>query len=177
MPGEPLGRELRFKRLTTENWLTVDPTWADFVMSQSHPDPGKAWVTDILAPNLNESAPMPVVRLFEVARGALVYGLAFYPLLVIGLDQLTRVVEAAAAAKCAELGAPPGVNRYARYVDWLVANGVIHPDHEQRWRAAVALRNETSHPDEQNLYPPGWVLGLLDGTVEMISHLYPIPPA
>jgi hypothetical protein len=163
---------LGFKQLTSENWLHVDPAWGGIVMPSSDPDPSKAWVKDVLEARLPVSTPPNIVRLFEVARGALVYSLMFYPLIALALDQFTRVREAAVAAKCRALGAPPGVKTFANGVEWLIARGTIPVAQHLRWWAAVKLRNEASHPDDQSLYPPGWAFTDIGFTVEMIATLF-----
>ncbi len=165
----PLG----FKRLTVENWLTVDPAWRDILMPNSDPDPSRAWVKDVLDTQLSPSTPPEIVRLFEAARGTLVYSLMFYPLIAIGLDQLTRVVEAAALAKCRALGAPQGVNGFTRSIEWLAAQRVIPDSDRSWWRSMVALRNEVSHPQDQSQYWPGWVFRQIDATVAAIAALFP----
>jgi hypothetical protein len=42
--------EFGYKRLTLENWLTVDPAWSGVAMSCSRSDPSEAWVHDLLMP-------------------------------------------------------------------------------------------------------------------------------
>jgi hypothetical protein len=165
----PLG----FKRLTPENWLYVDGAWAPFVMPDSDPDPSKAWLKDALSARLPSSTPLEIVRLFEVARGAFVYGLMFYPLIALGIEQLTRVVEAAVVAKCSALGAPVGARKFATGIDWLISRGLLAASDKQLWWAAIQLRNEASHPRDQSLFPPGWVFTHIDTTVAMISRLFP----
>src|ERR1035437_5846580 len=87
--------EFGFKRLSLENWLTVDPVWDAFDKSEP-----SEWVRDLLKVNLDPVVPLAIQKLFETARGTLVYGLMFYPLLTIGTEQLFRVLEAAATNKC-----------------------------------------------------------------------------
>jgi hypothetical protein len=70
-----------FKRLSLDNWLTVDPTWAGIAMSSSLPNPSEAWVFDLVQSELSPAVPVNIRRLFQIARGTLVYSLMFYPLL------------------------------------------------------------------------------------------------
>src|ERR1700679_403437 len=122
---EPQTNEFGFKRITVENWLTVDPIWRSFVMSDTLSDPSEAWVSDVVRANLNTVVPIPIRKLFETARGTLVYSLMFYPLLTLGTEQLFRVFEAAASAKCKELAVPNKTRAFAQKVDWLRENGQI----------------------------------------------------
>lgn len=172
MSDETPQPRLGFKTIGPENWLKIDPAWGGIVMSSSHPDPAIAWIVDIMAPRLPAYAPDTVVRLFEAARGTLVYALFFYPMLTHGLDLLMRVLETAAAERCAALGAPPGVGRFSRMVGWLIARDAIPADEHERWRLAVLLRNEAAHPTDQSIYSPGMALSQLDFVVELIEALY-----
>ena len=95
------------KRLCLENWLRVDPVWDAFGMSES----SEAWVHDLLKANLDPVVPLPIRTLFETARGTVVYSLMFYPLLMIGTEQIFRVLEAAVTNKCIAMNAPSKVKR------------------------------------------------------------------
>src|SRR6185503_17220762 len=116
---------LGFKRLSLENWLSVDPAWQGVVMSSSKPDPSEAWVFDLVRSELNVAVPLPVRKLFEVARGTLVYSLMFYPLLTLGTEQIFRVFDVAISEKCKQLNAPAKVNVFADKITWLAKQGVI----------------------------------------------------
>jgi hypothetical protein len=56
------------KRLTVDNWLSVDPAWGGVVMSPSRPDPSEAWVFDIVRSDLDPKVPLNIRKLFEIAR-------------------------------------------------------------------------------------------------------------
>ena len=89
-----------FKRLTSDNWLKVDPAWARVVMSASRSDPSEAWVQDLVQSELAVSVPLNIRNLFEIARETLVYSLMFYPLVTLGTEQTFRVFETAVTEKC-----------------------------------------------------------------------------
>src|SRR5665213_1986395 len=113
-----------FKRLSVKNWLTVDPAWSGVVMSSSRPDPSEAWVHDLSQTILTAEAPLTIRKLFETARGTLVYSLMFYPLLALGAEQLFRVLEASAAFKCREMAGPPKKTKtFANKIEWLAEHG------------------------------------------------------
>lgn len=160
-----------FKRLTLENWLTVDPAWAGVVMSSSRPDPSEAWVSDLIRTELIPGVPLPIRNLFETARGTLVYSLMFYPLLTLGTEQLFRVLEASASFKCKVMNAPPKKN-FAKKVEWLGDNGVITAEQKLRWKSARIMRNEASHPKDQSIFSPCMALTILNTTVELINPLF-----
>ena len=69
-------RELPFKEIDSGNWLTADPVVLHF--------PGMkdiaAYVEAVLAPRLSQNVPEEVHKLFEVARGTMLYGYLFFPL-------------------------------------------------------------------------------------------------
>ena len=73
-----------FKTITIANWLEVDPIHNSFVTFDKNlairPQEVADRLNRILEPHLHTSVPREVRRLYEVARGALVYGNLFYPL-------------------------------------------------------------------------------------------------
>lgn len=70
-----------FKKLTVENWLEPDGILKIFVdLYTGETITGNERAKGILEPKLLASVPLPIQRLFEVARGALLYGYFFYPL-------------------------------------------------------------------------------------------------
>jgi hypothetical protein len=167
--------EFGYKRLTTENWLTVDPAWSGVVISCSRSDPSEAWVHDLVQTELDPTVPLPIRKLFEIARGTLVYSLMFYPLLTLGTEQMFRVFDAAVSAKCKEMSAPSKVQRFADKIKWLGERAVISPEQQSRWNAIRHLRNEASHPAHQSILPPGEALNVLDIAVELINPLFAAP--
>jgi len=167
-----LSNTFGFKRLTVENWLTLDPVWHGVVMSSSRPDPSDAWVFDLTRTELDPAVPLPIRKLFETARGTLVYSLMFYPLLTLGAEQLFRVLEASASLKCKELTAPPKVRTFEKKIEWLEEKGAITAEEQPRWNAIRHMRNESSHPKDQSIFSPGMVLPILDATVELINPLF-----
>jgi len=164
--------EFGYKRLTLENWLTVDPAWSGVVMSCSRPDSSEAWVHDLIQTGLGPAVPLPIRKLFEIARGTLVYSLMFYPLLTLGTEQMFRVFDAAISAKCKEMKAPSKVQHFADKIKWLGERAVISPEQQSRWNAIRHLRNEASHPSDQSILPPGEALNVLDIAAELINPLF-----
>ena len=136
-------------------------------------DPSQAWVEEVLSYDLAPSVPITVRRLFEIARGTLVYSLMYYPLLTLGSEQLMRVQEAAAAAKCKALGAPENqTSNFDRQIRWLVKKRKISASDETPWHAARQLRNHASHPTDQSIFDPTMAISMLAGSVELISALF-----
>lgn len=165
-----------FKRITEENWLELDATMALFGTISGDgrfcTPTGEDWVKMILAPQLSSSVPEEVCKLFEVARGSLVYGCCFYPLFTLAEQQLFRIVETAVMLKCKALGVPNGVRGFQNGVEFLIKNGVILKTEAERWNAVVKLRNLTSHPMEQSIVLPGQAITSLKHAAEAINSLF-----
>lgn len=164
-----------FKRLSVGNWLTPD----DAAVYQVR-DP-QAWIDAVYDAKLITAVPEEIKALTEVARGALVYGYLFYPLITLGTDQVFRVLEAAVRIKCEQLKIstetvkPNGQSSpvpYATLIRTLSDRGVIPAADMQRWLAGKDLRNMSSHPSRQWIINPGQALTMLRTTVEEINGLF-----
>ena len=167
--------EYGYKRLALENWLMVDPAWSGVVMSGSRPDPSEAWVYDLVQTELAPAVPLSICKLFEMARGTLVYSLTFYPLLALGTEQMFRVFDAAVSAKCKAMPAPSKLKHFADKIKWLGERAVISPEQQIHWNAIRHLRNLASHPTDQSILPHGEALNVLDIAVELITSLFLAP--
>lgn len=168
---------LGIKTLTIENWLQPDPTSTIFVQlsysdGSASPMSGADWVAQFLDPSLAATVPEEVCKLFEVARGAMAYGYFFYPLYALAGEQLYRVAEAAVSEKCALLGAPKKLS-FQDKIKFLLDKNVIPNEEFMVWDAMRQLRNESSHPRQQNILPPGMVATMLYQVAERINGLFP----
>ena len=63
-----------------------------------------------LEPQLDDQVPRSIRQLFEVARGAMVYGAFYNPLYALGYEQLYRVSEAAAKDSMLAAGRGPSAS-------------------------------------------------------------------
>jgi hypothetical protein len=75
---------LGFKKLTVDNWLQPDEASSSFarispIDGKLFPVTGNDRLLVILEPNLEETVPFEIRKMFEVARGALAYGYFFIP--------------------------------------------------------------------------------------------------
>jgi hypothetical protein len=168
---------LGFKRLTLDNWL--QPDGASTAFGSISPIDGKPRSTTanerlgyILRPQLTEKVPIEVSALFEVARGAMVYGYFFYPLYALGCEQLFRVVETAVNLKCKAMGVPSKVQKFYEKLEWLVLMKVISEEEKNIWHALRELRNLASHPQNQTILPPGMVIGIVERIADKINFLF-----
>jgi hypothetical protein len=169
--------DLGFKNISPENWLKPDPMTQDFAQ-QLEPDmgtrplSGEELLHEIFQPQLSPSVPLEIRKLFEVARGAMVYGYYFYPLFSLAIEQLYRVLEAAVINKCNAMGVPHSRDSYAKKVDWLIEQGVISQDQSKRWIASTKLRNFSSHPEMQSIYMPLEALKSFEILTDQINKLF-----
>ena len=118
-----------FKELSPNNWLEPDGILKGFVKISSNGQiqslTSDDYLRHILNPKLLEEVSTDVQALFEVARGAMVYGYFFYPLYRLAAEQLSRVADAAVTHKCKILGAPSSIKTFEKRITWLVNKGVI----------------------------------------------------
>jgi hypothetical protein len=165
-----------FKEITPNNWLEPDDILRGFVRmspnGQIQPLTSDDYLRDILNPKLLEAAPTDVQALFEVARGAMVYGYFFYPLYTLAGEQLFRVAEATVTYKCKALDAPSSTKTFEKRIKWLVDKGVIPHSELARWDATRRLRNITSHSESQSILTPGNAIGILEGIAGQINALF-----
>lgn len=165
------------KTLTVENWLQPDPVSALFVrLSHTEgrvtPMSGDDWASVFLQPRLRANVPHEVGKLFEVARGAIIYGYFFYPLYALAGEQLFRVAEAAVTNKCKALGAPRSCGTFQKKLGYLVNENVISKRIEPEWEAIRHLRNLASHPEQQTILPPGPIATMLKDIADKINGLF-----
>ncbi len=168
--------KLCIKQLTVENWLKADQPSSLFAGvspdGQIRSIAGDDWARHILQPKLLDSVPDDVQVLYEVARGTMVYGWFFYPLYTLGVEQLSRVAEAAISHKCKMLGAPTAIGTFAKKIQWLAENSIIPESERNRWDSIRRLRNAVSHRESQPILAPGYLIGLLERFTEQINSLF-----
>jgi hypothetical protein len=168
--------EFGFKEINSENWLKPDEVIQHFPSMRCMED----YVEVVLAPKLSEKVPQDIRALFEVTRGALLYGYLFYPLYDLAVGQLFRVGEAALIHKCTQLGAPKVKKKknkerkmtFSDYIDWLAEKGVFSHDEADHWHTLRTLRNSASHATRQSIRPPGMAVGILDHVTRDINALF-----
>src|SRR5712691_10705007 len=88
------------KNITTENLSEPDPRIQYFAKSVEY------WVKRCQFTTLTSQVPVEVADLLEVARGAIIYGWFYYPLLTLGVEQCFRCLETAARTRAKQLGIP-----------------------------------------------------------------------
>lgn len=171
--------ERPFRLLTVENWREPDPLMASFFTAQ--PDAqsasrmsGDDWAVLILSPILSASAPDELRRVYEAARGALLYGWCFYPLYALGTAQLTRTVETAVTLRSKGEGAPDRLDFNGR-IKHLESIGSISSSLAQGLHLIRKLRNEMTHAKDQDILPPAVAVMMLKRITEAVNQLFLSP--
>jgi hypothetical protein len=170
------GTELLFgvKKITLTNWQIPD-------LPRMFPAPAEDWVGEILEPQLTSNVPEDVVRLFEIARGSMVYGWFYYPLITLASEQLLRVMELAATKRCEQAGMPMQIpnkkgrtrdKHFIEKIQDLTSAGIISPSDYPKWDATRGLRNDRSHPSGAMIIHPGMGSADVKITCELINKLF-----
>jgi hypothetical protein len=167
---------MRFKELTLANWNEPDPANAVFGRFSRIVGPremaGQDWAREFLSVELARQVPEHVSELFAVARGALLYGWFFYPMFLLGEDQLHRVLETAVKTRYAQLGGPRRRPTLKHALGWLTERNVIPPEDAGRWDGVRHMRNAAAHPERQGAMAPGTALRTLRETAHDINRLF-----
>ncbi|MDE2387610.1 MAG: hypothetical protein KGN35_00755 [Betaproteobacteria bacterium] len=167
---------LGVKIITHENWMSPDPLMKSLITLQddkiSIMSTGD-WAISILEPKLSETVPLEIHKLFEVARGSMLYGYFFYPLFTLAFEQLLRVAEAAISEKCRQITTDKiGNNTFKDKVDRLNKNKFFSDEEYTKWNSLRNLRNIASHPNEQTILPPGITIEFIFNISELINSLF-----
>lgn len=176
--------ELGIKALSLENWMDPDPLMRDLVMPNDDGTisymEGKDWAFSILNLKITETIPIEIRKLYEIARGSMLYGYFFYPLYTLAEEQLYRVAEAAVTEKCNQIAAAESLKKiktktFEDKLGFLHDNDVITKQEHEQWTDIRKLRNIASHPEQQTIITPGMALDTLDQLVYKINCLFGIP--
>lgn len=122
---------------------------------------------------LNDSVPEQLWKMFEVAKGAMVYGIFFYPLYTLGEEQLYRVFEYLVRLQYEKLSGPKPQRNVRAQVQWLIDNEHFPEPAPDRWMAMYELRNIASHPTMQQITGPPQAARTLHEMKGLIEHFYP----
>jgi hypothetical protein len=168
--------KLRIKQLDSDNWLKPDPEVLSISSLTLDGIPltrtSDAWVNDILHSQLSDNIPDEIMRLFEVARGTMVYGYFFYPIFGLVYEQLSRVFEAAITCKCKSLGIPDKIRVFKEKLEWLKGQGVITDREECSLQKVRRFRNRGSHPSDYAYFHAQEVLDFLKYIIPVINRLF-----
>ena len=131
------------------------------------------WIRFFFLPKLDSKVPPEIAKLLEVARGAMIYGWNFYPLLTLGVEQCYRLLDTGTRARCNQVGIPTiKTKKNGDKMDALIKHGIISKTDKSRWKLVRDLRNWSSHPKQQSLYDPAEAQGNLFLVVEFLNDLF-----
>lgn len=165
------------KRLSYENFLT--PAFAALLFGDGlstrpylpTPDFIRASIERFTSVALPEHVPETVWQMFEVAKGAMVYGLFFYPLYMLGEEHLSKLFEWIVKDQYAKRSGR-ATRKLKVAFDWLTQQHVFPEGEDLRWLAAYKIRNEASHPKMQSIATPASASRALHLMRYLIVHLY-----
>jgi hypothetical protein len=102
-----------------------------------------------------------------------------FPLLLIGLGlalQQSRGVKTLASDAAKQLDGPQRSPHLKDVIGWLIERRVIPVEDHERWDAVRERRNAASHPERQDVMPPGAVLSGLQAAGHDINRLFARDP-
>lgn len=161
--------EQDFKVITIENWNKADEVSELF---------NKTDVTEyvnlerILNIRLDNCVPVEVRRMFEIARGVIVYGYYFYPLYTLGMEQLHRVGESAVKHKLKSIEEVKGKVSFTRCVERLKELKVVEGKSYNRWKTLKEMRNASSHATRHSLLPIEMVINHMAVFAKEVNKLF-----
>jgi hypothetical protein len=160
------------KKLSADNWLQPDGPVAGG---------SEAWRDAFLGIHLDRRVPADIAAMFDAARGAMIYGRFFAPLVSLGVEHCYRLLEAAARARCLQLGlevdfADKQGRRHELSFDHnlrqLQAHGALDVAALGRWQQARELRNWAADPAHQAVLTPSHGVTALTRTAELLAGLF-----
>jgi hypothetical protein len=169
-------QNLGYKQITKETWMKSDRISISFLQVPSDDDVkrGEIYLDAILKPQLNDTIPIEIRKMYEVARGGVVYGYFFYPLYSLACEQLFRVGEAAITSRCKNIDPRLAKRTFEKKIDLLFEQGLLNDLERLRWHALRGLRNISSHPVDQSIFPPGLVIRNLVLLADDINKLFSV---
>lgn len=169
-------KELGIKKLDKNNWLEPDKLMSAF--KKVHPDnnleeiSANEWFDNIYKPKLEDSVPIEIHKLFEVARGTMVYGYFFYPIFSFSAEQFTRIAESTISFVCTILNSPKSVKTFSEKVKWLAERPEFKNMLFTQWESLRKLRNTFSHPSKQTIVTPFMVIELMSKVADDINYIF-----
>lgn len=135
---------------------------------------------ECLKPQLSPSVPEEIAFLFEVARGAMIYGLFFLPLAAFATEEGFRVLEAGVGHRCKQLGLVKKSGKanafpdkpYLELVTALHKAGKIPKSDLDIWKSMVFLRNNFSHRTSASIRARHEAIAQLAYAAELLNRLF-----
>lgn len=163
------------KVINHDNWLMADAEGRAQVAD------ARVWRQAFLAIRLDPRVPQDVARLFEAARGSMLYGYFFRPLLATGVEQCYRVLESGARARCTQIGLAVFFNdsqgkthplSFGHNLNALVKQGLIEAADLILWQQARELREWVAEPEHQAVLTLNHGVTALSRAAELLEKLF-----
>jgi hypothetical protein len=163
------------KVINHDNWLLADPELRGQCADV------RAWRQAFLAVRLDSAVPQEVARLFEAARGGMLYSYFFQPLLASGVEQCYRALEIGARTRCAKMGlsvtcADRQGNAhplsFGHNLSVLSRQGIIDTADLLLWQQARELRDWVAAPEHQAALVMSHGVTALQRAAELLGRLY-----
>jgi hypothetical protein len=163
------------KAINHDNWLMADAEGRAQVAD------ARVWRQAFLAIRLDPRVPPDVARLFEAARGGMLYGYFFRPLLATGVEQCYRVLESGARERCVQIGLPVFCNdsqgkahplSFGHNLNMLAKHGLIEAADLILWQQARELRDWVTAPEHQAALTLNHGVTALSRAAELLGKLF-----
>jgi hypothetical protein len=163
------------KVIDHDNWLLADAPTREQVADV------RGWRQAFLGVRLDPCVPQDVARLFEAARGGMLYSYFFQPLLISGVEQCYRALEFGARIRCAQLGVDVYChdNRGKAYplsfghnLKLLAGQGLIDAADLALWQQARELREWVAVPAHQASLNQSHGVTALSRAAELLGRLF-----
>ena len=148
---------------------------------QGHSVDARKWREAFLTIRLAPAVPADIACMFEAARGSMLYGYFFQPLMAMGAAQCYRVLESGVRASCAAAGLPVScadnqVKQHpltsAHNLRTLVKQGVISATDLKRWQQAREMRDWVVAPENQTALTFDQGVTVLTRAAELLGTLF-----
>lgn len=169
--------KVSFKEINESNWNEPDPTSTGFTKGKDENGwqhyTGEDYLKEIQTIVLNPTVPDDIHEQIELAKGICAYGIYFYPLFTVGMEQSIRVADSATMHLCKAMDGPrKSTNTFEKRIEWLTKQGLIDGPIKDRWHNVRKLRNYTSHPKHVSYMTPVMALGFMERVIEAINMLF-----
>jgi hypothetical protein len=163
------------KTINHDNWLLADNHGKSRVTDASE------WRKAFLSLRIDPTMPPDVVRMFEKARGSMLYSYFFHPLMAMGIEQCYRALESGARARCAQAGLPvdcvdnqgkPHPLSYSHNLRALAKAGLINDESLKLWQQARELRDWVMAPANQAALTLDHGVIALSRAAELLGRLF-----
>ncbi len=165
------------KAINHDNWLMADAE------GRSQIADARVWRQAFLSIRLDPSVPSDVSRLFEVARGGMLYGYFFRPLLATGVEQCYRALESGARARCVQMGLQVYCQdsqgkahplSFGHNLNGLVKLGLIEAADLILWQQARELRDWVAAPEHQAVLTLNHGVTALSRAAALLGKLFQV---